>query len=91
MAMLVNKLSQDLSRRPGSADAKKALASFNISLARRNSLFSRSSSFTRCAFAVVTPPRTPVSTSTRLTHSLSVCGTHPILGAMDSMAAYSEG
>ena len=89
--MLVNKLSQDLHRRPGSADAKKALASFRILLALRSSLFSRSNSFTRCASAVVTPSRTPVSTSTRLTHSLSVCGTQPIFGAMDSMAAHGEG
>ena len=33
----------------------------------------------------------PVSTSTRLTHSLSVCGTQPILGAMDSITAQSDG
>ena len=40
---------------------------------------------------VVTPARVPVSISSRLTHSLRVCGTQPILGAMDSMAAHSEG
>ena len=56
------------------------LANLRISLALRSSLTSRSSSFTRCASAVVTPSRTPVSTSTRLTHSLSVYGTQPILG-----------
>ena len=89
--MLVDEAFQYLSRRPGSAWAKNARANFSISLARRSSLFSRSSSFTRCASAVVTPSRRPVSTSTRLTHSLSVCGTQPILGAMDSMAAHSEG
>ena len=33
IAMLVNEVPQDLSRRPGSAWAKKALASFKISLA----------------------------------------------------------
>ncbi len=32
----------------------------------------------------------PVPISSRLTHSLSVCGTQPILGAKDSMAAHSE-
>ncbi len=53
MAMLVDKVSQNLSRRPDSAWAKKALASLRISLALRSSLFSRSSSFTRCASAVV--------------------------------------
>lgn len=40
---------------------------------------------------VVTPSRTPASTSARLTHSFSVCGTQPIFGAMDSMAAHSDG
>ena len=79
------------SRRSSSAWAKNALASFSISLARRSSLFSRSSSLIRWASLVVTPSRTPVSTSTRLTHSCSVCGTQPIFGAMDSMAAHSDG
>lgn len=59
----VNKVPQDFSRRSSSAWAKNALASFKISLARRSSLTSRSRSFTRCASAVVTPARTPVSTS----------------------------
>jgi hypothetical protein len=39
---------------------------------------------------VVIPSRTPVSIWLRLTHSLRVCGTQPILGAMDLMAAHSE-
>ena len=39
----------------------------------------------------MTPSRTPVSTSTGLTHSLSVCNTPPIFGAMDSKATHSEG
>ena len=41
-AVLVNESSHDLSRRSSSADAKKALASLRISLARRSSLTSRS-------------------------------------------------
>src|SRR5690554_3445842 len=61
-----------------------------MSLARRNSLFSRSSSFKRCASAVVVPGRSPLSISARLTHSSNVCGTQPILGAIDSTAAHSD-
>src|SRR5664279_2570409 len=87
----VDEISHYLSRRSSSACAKKALASFRISLARRNSLTSRSRSLTRCASFVVTPSRTPASTSWRLTHSSSVCGTQPIFGAIDSTAAHSAG
>src|SRR5690606_1480537 len=57
----IDKCPQDFSRRSSSAWAKKALASLRISLARRSSLFSRSSSLTRLASAVVTPERTPLS------------------------------
>ena len=39
---------------------------------------------------VVTRSRTPVSTSTGLAHSCSICGTHPTLGAMNSMAAQND-
>ena len=82
---------QLLSRRTSSAWAKNALAVLRTSLARRSSLTSRSSSFTRYASVVVTPSRTPESTSARLTHSSRVWGAQPILGAMDSMAAHNEG
>ena len=47
VAVLINKRPQDLMRRSSSAWAKNALASFKISLARRSSLTSRSSSLTR--------------------------------------------
>ncbi|NVM90098.1 hypothetical protein FHT32_003755 [Variovorax sp. SG517] len=47
IAMLVDEVLQDLSRRSSSAWAKNALASFSISSAQRSSLFSRSSSFIR--------------------------------------------
>ena len=49
VAVLVDEVPQDLNRRWGSACAKNVLASLRISLARRSSLTSRSSSFTRCA------------------------------------------
>src|SRR6056297_6243 len=45
----------------------------------------------RCASAVVVPGRVPASTSARLTQSSYVCGTQPILGAIDSTAAHSDG
>jgi hypothetical protein len=40
---------------------------------------------------VLTPDRTPASTCACLTHSSNVCGTQPIFGAIDSMAAHNEG
>lgn len=46
---------------------KLVSTNFRTSLTRRSPLTSRSSSFTRCASAVVTPSRTPVSTSWRRT------------------------
>lgn len=67
------------------------LASLRISLALRSALFSRSSALRRCKSVVVKPALAPVSISSRLTHSLSVWGIQPILGAIDSMAARSEG
>src|SRR5690625_7353253 len=55
-------------RRPSSsAWAKKALAVFKISLARRNSLTSRSRSLMRFCSSLVTPGRKPASISARLT------------------------
>ncbi|ABX19390.1 hypothetical protein Bmul_5726 [Burkholderia multivorans ATCC 17616] len=62
-----------------------------ISLARRSSLTSRSSALRRSRSLLLRPSRCPLSTSSRLTQSSSVCGTQPILGAMDSTAAHSEG
>lgn len=55
VTVCINEVPQDLSRRSSSAWAKNALASFSISLARRSSLTSRSSSFTRCFSAVIVP------------------------------------
>ena len=57
VAMLVDEVPQDLSRRSSSAWAKNALASFRISLALRSSCTSRSSSLIRCCSAVVGPSR----------------------------------
>ena len=89
--MFIDKVPQNLIRRSSSAWAKNALASFRISLARRNSLTSRSNSLTRLASAVETPARAPLSASDCLTQSSKVCGTQPIFGAIDSIAAHSDG
>jgi len=78
--MLVDEFPQDFRRRPCSAWAKNALASLRISLALRSSLTSRSSAFICSRSDVVMPSRTPVSIWSRLTHSLRVWGTQPILG-----------
>lgn len=61
VAVLVDKVLQDLSLRSSSAWAKKALANLRISSARRNSLFSRSRVLTRSRSSVVTPARVPLS------------------------------
>ncbi len=91
VAMPVDERPQDLSLRSSSAWAKKALASFNISLARRNSFTSRSNALMRSRSSLVTPSRRPVSTSCFFTQSCRVWGTQPIFGAIDSMAAHCDG
>src|SRR3546814_6253392 len=62
------------SSRSSAAWAKKALAVFRISLARRNSRFSLSNALMRSRSSVVTPGRTPRSTSVTLIQSRSVVG-----------------
>ena len=69
--------------------AKYADAFRRISLARRSSRFSRSSSLTRFCSAVVTPGRSPASRSARRTHLRSVSGAHPNFWAIDLIAAHS--
>jgi hypothetical protein len=88
--MCINQLPNYLSRRSSSAWAKNALASLRISLALRSSLTSRSSSLTRSRSALVTPSRTPVSTSCLRTQSFNVYGTQPIFGAIDSIVAHND-
>jgi hypothetical protein len=82
---------QLLSRRSSSAWAKDALAVLRMSLARCSSLTSRSRALIRSRSLVLRPSRWPLPTSWRLTHSSKVCGTQPILGAIDSTDANSEG
>lgn len=69
------------------AGAKYADALRKISLACFSSRTSRSKAFIFSACSVVMPPRWPVSTSTFLTHSFSVCGAQPIFDEIDTIAA----
>src|SRR5690606_37042033 len=78
------------SSRSSAAWAKKALADFRISLARRNSRFSFSNALRRSRSSVVTPGRVPLLTSDRLIQSSRVVGVQPIFGAIDSTAAHSD-
>src|SRR5690606_19900393 len=58
-AVLVDEAHHHFARRSSSAWAKYADAFFRISFARRSSLFSRSSSLSRCRSSVVSPGRRP--------------------------------
>jgi hypothetical protein len=60
-------------------------------LARRSSLTSRPRASMRSRSSLVVPSRMPVSISCLRTHSCRVWGTHPILGAINSMAAHRDG
>ena len=73
-----------------SARAKKADAVFRISFAHLSSLFSFSNALSRARPSAVNPSRRPVSTSNRLTQLRSVSGVHPILLAIDTVAAHRD-
>jgi hypothetical protein len=88
VSVLVDEHGQLLGGRGSSSRAKKADAAFKISLARRNSRFSRSSSLMRSASAVVLPGRLPPSTSTWRIHNRSVSGVIPNFSAIDVIAAH---
>ena len=90
ITMFVDEILQDFNKRLGSAWSKNALATSNISSVRCSSLTSHYSSLTLWASLVVTPSSTLASTLVHLTHSFQVCGTQPIMGAMDSMAAHRD-
>src|SRR5438270_257763 len=76
LAVLVDEL-HDLGGRGSSSRATKAEAAFRISLARRNSRFSRSSSAMRRCWSVGTPGRLPVSMAACLTQLRSDSGPMP--------------
>src|SRR6056297_2203611 len=89
-AMIVDERDHGLNRRSSSAWAKYALALRRISLAWRNSRFSRSSAFSRSRSSVVSPGRAPRSRSDRLTHSRSVSALQPTFSAIERIAAHCE-
>jgi hypothetical protein len=88
--VLVDERGHPFGLRSNSAWAKKAEALRRISLARRSSRFSRSSSLIRALSSLVSPARWPLSISVRLTHLRRVSGVQPILGAIDVIAAHWE-
>src|SRR3546814_7934650 len=75
--MLINETDHRVNGRSSSAWAKYAEALRRISLAWRNSRFSRSSALRRSASSVGTPARLPLFTSAFFTHSSSVCPEQP--------------
>src|ERR1051326_6815593 len=77
LSVSANELHDFLGSRGSSSAAKKAEAAFRISLARRSSRTSRSSSAIRCCSAVVTPGRFPLSISACLTQLRSDSGPIP--------------
>jgi hypothetical protein len=70
--------------------AKKTDAVFRISFARRNSRFSRSSSFNRARSSLVRPGRLPSSISTRRTQLRNVSGVGPNFAAIEQIAAHCD-
>src|SRR5262249_1059314 len=88
--MLVDERDHYFGRRSSSAWAKKAAALRRISLARFNSKFSRSSCLRRSCSEVVSPARFPWSRSACLTHLRKVSAVHPILLAIELIAAHCD-
>jgi hypothetical protein len=86
-AVVIDEGPNHFKRRSSSAWAKKALASFRISLARLSSRTSRSSSLTRGALEGSSAPALRSALAIQL---LSVCAVQPIFWATDLMAAHSE-
>src|SRR6266516_2059088 len=80
-----------LGKRGSSSRAKKAEAAFRISLARRSSRFSRSSSRSRCRSSLVRPGRWCWSTWCRRSHNRSASWPMPSLLAIEVIAAHSDG
>src|SRR5262245_32945249 len=88
--MLVDEGDHYFGRRSSSTWAKKAAALRRISLARFNSKFSRSSCLRRSCSELVSPARFPWSRSACLTHLRKVSAVHPILLAIELIAAHCD-
>src|SRR5262249_11875984 len=91
ISVLVDEGQHHFGRRSSSAWAKNAAAFFKISLARRNSKFSRSSAFSRVRSSVVSPARSPRSRSVCRTHRRSDSVRIPSFSATDRIAAHCDG
>src|SRR5690606_20963443 len=90
LTVLVDELDHHFRRRSSSACAKYADALRRISLARRSSRFSRSSSLMRPRSSVLRPPRRPLSRSAWRTQLRSVSAVHPIFSETDRIAAHCD-
>jgi len=90
ITMVVDEGNHRLNGRSSSACAKYAEGFRRISLAWRSSLTSRSSSLIRSRSSLVDPDRLPLLRSACATQLCSVCGEHPILTEIDTMAAHCE-
>jgi len=64
------------------------LADVRIALARRSSLFPRSSALMRSRSLVVTPARAPLLIAWRLSHLSNVQAVHPIFGVIVEFKTY---
>src|SRR5262245_6476284 len=84
--MLIDEGNHHFGRRSSSAWAKKAAALRRISLARFNSLTSRSSSLRRSRSELDSPGRFPWSRSACRTHLRKVSPVQPILVAIETIA-----
>src|SRR5215475_15419640 len=84
--MLIDEGNHHFGRRSSSAWAKKAAALRRISLARFNSLTSRSSSLRRSRSELDSPGRFPWSRSAYRTHLRKVSPVQPILVAIETIA-----
>ena len=76
--------------RGSSSRAKKTEAAFRISLARRSSRFSRSSSRSRSRSSVASPRRAPLSTSARRTYVRNVSAVIPNFEAIEVIVAHCD-
>src|SRR5690606_22010121 len=90
LTVLVDERHHHFARRSSSACAKYADALRRISLARRSSRFSRSSSLSRSRSWLVRPGRCPASLWRRRIQPRSVSAEQPIFCATDWIAAHSD-
>ncbi len=90
LPMIVDEGDHGLNRRSAPPGRNKPTPCEDFSFDWRSSRFSRSSAFKRSATSAGTPPRTPLSISAFLTHSLRDCAVQPIFVAIEVTVAHRE-